>query len=226
VWDKLWQITEGLNRRFRDGNDLKSQNKPHRRSQGWKIALFLFGVVFLWLAFLGAEIYLYSSKTDTAPADAAIVLGAGVINNQPSPVLRERINHAIRLYQSGVVSFLIFTGGIGEDDRLTESEVARKYAIEQGIPEDRIFFETSSHITYENLLEAKKIITVMDFDRVLIVSDPLHMKRAMTMAYDLGLNAFPSPTPTSAYISFRRRSKFLMREIFFYATYLLQRPFL
>ena len=121
---------------------------------------------------------------------------------------------------------IIFTGGIGQGDQLTESEVARKYAIEQGIPENRIFIETSSQITYENLIGASKIVTEMGFNRVLIVSDPLHMKRAMTMADDLGLNAFPSPTPTSAYISFQRRSKFLLREIFFYAGYLLQRPFL
>jgi uncharacterized SAM-binding protein YcdF (DUF218 family) len=197
--------------------------KSWRRRKGktQKIMLSLIGILFIWLTFLGVEIYAYSADTDLSPADAAIVLGAGVINNQPSPVLRERINQAIHLYQSGVVSFLIFTGGIGEGDRLTESEVARKYAIEQGIPEDRIFIETSSHITYENLVEAQKIVAEMGFDRVLIVSDPLHMKRAMTMAEDLGLNAFPSPTPTSAYISFQRRSRFLVREIFFYAGYLL-----
>ena len=105
---------------------------------------------------------------------------------------------------------------------MTESEVARKYAIEQGIPADRILIETASHITYENLVEARKIVAEMDFDRVLIVSDPLHMKRAVTMAEDLGLNAFPSPTSTSAYGSMQRKTKFLMREVFFLAGYLLQ----
>ena len=34
---------------------------------------------------------------------------------------------------------------------------------------------------------------------VIIVSDPYHMARAMAMAEDLGIRAYPSPTPTSRY---------------------------
>lgn len=190
-------------------------------NKAWKAALFLVSCLFIWLAYLGLKIASYATQTTSAPADAAIVLGAEVINERPSPVLQERINHALNLYQAGAVDYLIFTGGIGQGDRMTESEVAREYALEQGIPADQILIETASHNTYENLIEARKIIRTQGFDRVLIVSDPLHMRRAMTMAEDLGLNAAPSPTPTSAYISWQRKAKFLVREVFFYAGYLL-----
>ena len=199
--------------------------RKEREGNFWKIIVFALTILAAWLIFLALDISFYANQTTSTPADAAIVLGAGVINDQPSPVLRERINHALNLYGAGVVDYLIFTGGIGQGDHLTESEVARQYALEQGIPADQIFIETASHITYENLLEAQKIIVEQGFDRVLIVSDPLHMRRAMTMAHDLGLNAAPSPTPTSAYVSWQRRVKFLAREVFFYAGYLLQRWF-
>ncbi len=194
-----------------------------RKGNLWKIICSFLALFAVWLIFLALEITLYAKQTTSTPADAAIVLGAGVINDQPSPVLRERINHAVNLYRAGVVDTIIFTGGIGQGDRLTESEVARQYALDQGIPADRILIETVSHITYENLLEARKIVVAQGFDRVLIVSDPLHMRRAMTMAEDLGLNAAPSPTPTSAYVSWQRKAKFLVREVFFYAGYLLSR---
>jgi uncharacterized SAM-binding protein YcdF (DUF218 family) len=59
--------------------------------------------------------------------------------------------------------------------------------------------------------------------RVLIVSDPLHMRRAMTMARDFGLNAYPSPTPTSRYISLSSRLDFLWGEVRYYAAYLVRR---
>jgi uncharacterized SAM-binding protein YcdF (DUF218 family) len=190
-----------------------------------KILLAVFTLLFVWLIFLALDITRYANQTTSTPADAAIVLGAGVINDQPSPVLRERINHALNLYRAGVVDYLIFTGGIGQGDRMTESEVARLYALDQGIPADRMLIETASHITYENLIEARKIVVAQGFDRVLIVSDPLHMRRAMTRAEDLGLNAAPSPTPTSAYVSWQRKAKFLMREAFFYAGYLIHRWF-
>ncbi|HNB51681.1 MAG TPA: YdcF family protein [Anaerolineales bacterium] len=200
-------------------------SKKFRFSKPWKILITILALLSTWLIFLALDITLYANQTTSTSADAAIVLGAGVINDQPSPVLRERINHALNLYRAGVVDYLIFTGGIGQGDRMTESEVARQYALEQGIPADRIMIETASHITYENLLEARKIILAQGFDRVLIVSDPLHMRRAMTMADDLDLNAFPSPTPTSAYVSWQRKAKFLAREVFFYAGYLIQRWF-
>ena len=155
--------------------------KSHRGKKVWKVPLFLLGFFFIWFAYLGLTITSYANQTFSTPADAAIVLGAGVIDERPSPVLRERINHALNLYRAGVVEYLIFTGGIGQGDHLTEAEVARQYALEQGIPADRILIETASHITYENLIEARKILLAHGFDRVLIVSDPLHMRRAMTM---------------------------------------------
>jgi uncharacterized SAM-binding protein YcdF (DUF218 family) len=55
----------------------------------------------------------------------------------------------------------------------------------------------------------------------LVVSDPLHMRRAITLARDLGIDAHPSPTPTTRYVGLQSRSRFLSREVYFYARYLL-----
>ncbi len=57
------------------------------------------GVVLLGIGCVGTSIYAYGNRTITTSADAAIVLGAAVWNDQPSPVFRERINHAIALYR-------------------------------------------------------------------------------------------------------------------------------
>ncbi|MCA9946390.1 MAG: hypothetical protein KC449_23060, partial [Anaerolineales bacterium] len=51
-----------------------------------------------WYA--ATTVFLFSMKDETRPADAAIVLGAAVVRDRPSAVFRERINHAIQLYQS------------------------------------------------------------------------------------------------------------------------------
>ncbi len=48
-------------------------------------------------------------------------------------------------------------------------------------------------------------------------SDPLHLKRAATLAEDLGIQAVTSPTPTSRYRSMGPKLRFLAREIFFYS---------
>jgi uncharacterized SAM-binding protein YcdF (DUF218 family) len=55
----------------------------------------------------------------------------------------------------------------------------------------------------------------------IIVSDPLHMKRAMMMADDLGIEAVSSPTPTTRYRSLRTKLGFLVRELYFVHHYVL-----
>lgn len=59
----------------------------------------------------------------------------------------------------------------------------------------------------------------------LIVSDPLHMKRAMLYAKDFGITAYSSPTPTTLYRSRKTKASFLMREVFYYSGYRLTRMF-
>lgn len=196
------------------------------RSRGRRLALIAVGLLVLWLIALALDIVIYSTVRDDGPADAAIVLGAAVWDDQPSPVFEERIKHAIDLYQQGRVKALIFTGGVGDGDEMAESIAASVYAIKHGVTPADVFCETASHFTHENLLGAKAIIERRQFDRVLIVSDPLHMRRALTMAHDFGLNAYSSPTPTSRYISLGSQLDFLWGEVRYYATYLVRRPWL
>ncbi len=167
----------------------------------------------------------YAAVRDDGPADAAIVLGAAVWEGEPSPVFAARLDHAIALYHQQRVRALIFTGGVGEGDSLAESAAAQTYALAQGVPATAIFSETVSHITLTNLTEAGRMVQEQGFDRVLLVSDPLHMRRAVTIARDLGLNAYSSPTPTSRYRTWKTQAGFLLRETYYYTGYLLRRFF-
>lgn len=180
----------------------------------------------LWLMISICSFASVSSADISAPADAAIVLGAAARGDRPSPVFAERIRHAIDLYRSGAVRFILFTGGAGADETRAEAEVARDYAIIRGVDPGRILVENRSKTTYENLREAKQIIDGRgDLRRILIVSDPLHMKRALTMARHLGLEALPSPTPTTRYRSWQSKTAFLLRETWYYTTNRVRRTF-
>jgi uncharacterized SAM-binding protein YcdF (DUF218 family) len=178
-----------------------------------------------WTLLLAVRIFLFADKTHDQPADAAIVLGAAVAGDVPTPVFEQRIQHAVTLYQTGAVPALILTGGLGAGDRLAESEAARNYCLSRGIPARKIFLETRSRSTEENLKEARQILLTHQFRRVLIVTDPLHERRAITIARDLGIDAYLSPTPTTRYVGVMSRGGFLMRETYFYGRYLLLRLF-
>jgi len=182
-------------------------------------------LVIFTLGFIATRIYRFgNSETDTQ-ADAAIVLGAAVWGNQVSPVFRERINHALDLYRQGKVRKIIFTGGQGNKNEPTEASAARAYALQNGAGGNDILIEQRSHTTFENLLNAKQVADSNALRRVLIVSDPLHMRRAITMAQDIGLDAYPSPTPTTRYQGWKSQIPELARETYFYSGYLVTRVF-
>lgn len=170
----------------------------------------------LWLML---RIVVFSDNQDVEPADAAVVLGAAAWNGRPSPVFEERIKHALTLYNEGRVRVVVFTGGTGRGDNRSEAEVARAYALKRGIPATAVLTETESRSTWENLVGAKRLLDLHGLRRVLLVSDPLHMRRAMTMARDLGIDAHPSPTPTSRFIGFYTQLELLLKETYDYARY-------
>lgn len=188
-----------------------------------KITVTIIIILFFAICYFALSIYSYRNTDSGLTADAAIVLGAAVWSSGPSPVFRERINHAINLYQSGRVQKIIFTGGQGNSNEPTESASARQYALQHGVKEADILLESSSHNTYENLCFAKQIATEYKLVRILIVSDPLHMRRAVLMARDMGIEAYPSPTRTSRYQTLSSQIGFLAYETYYYIGYLLGR---
>jgi uncharacterized SAM-binding protein YcdF (DUF218 family) len=188
-----------------------------------KIFLLIVAILAVVFGLLATRIYTFGNTRSDGPADAAVVLGAAVWSSGVSPVFRERINHGIDLYHNGKVRKLIFTGGQGNAGEPTESSAARDYALQSGVPAQDIFIEEKSHNTYDNILYAKQIADTHGIKKVLIVSDPLHMKRAVLMAQDAGLMAEPSPTPSTRYQSLKSQLGLLMHETYFYIGYLLRR---
>lgn len=172
-------------------------------------------VLVVWLAGVASWIAIGPAEDANQQADVGIVLGAAVYDTEPSPVFRERINHAISLKQDGRIRRLLFTGGAASPGDLTEAEVARDYAIAKGIAPRDILMETTSRTTRQNLLEARAVMQATDMQTAIIVSDPLHLQRAMQMAGGLGLAAKPGATPTSLYRSWSTQVPFLLRETYF-----------
>lgn len=174
----------------------------------------MLGVV-IWLVAVAVWISVFGARDASRPSDCAIVLGAAAYGNKPSPVFAERINHAVELHRGGVVKYLLFTGGRVTAADKSESAVARSHALAAGVPADAILAEDVSRTTGQNLLEARRVMALHGLKTAVIVSDPLHLKRASSMAHDLGIDAVTSPTPTSRYRSFGAKAGFLMREVFY-----------
>jgi uncharacterized SAM-binding protein YcdF (DUF218 family) len=191
------------------------RRKRKRGLLGWLGRILL--LVLIWLVGVAAYIIWIGQRDDAGPADAIIVLGAAAYDAKPSPVFQERIRHGIELYQRGLAPKLIFTGGYGgAGARFSESQVARRYALRQGVPENAILIESISRNTHENLRQASALMQNHDLHSAIIVSDPLHMARALRLSGELGIRAVGSPTPTTRFRSFATSWRFLVAEVYFF----------
>lgn len=185
-----------------------------------RVLMLLVGAMGAFVVGVGLEVWVYAERDETRPAGAAIVLGAAVFGNRPSPVLRERINHAVGLYNDGMVDKIIFTGAQGQAGESAESVVSRDYAMRLGVPAGDILIETKSTTTWENLIYAQEVAEENGIDTFLIVSTPFHMRRAMGIAEQLGMEAYTSPTRSTQWISWRTKTRAYLREVGGYLYYL------
>jgi uncharacterized SAM-binding protein YcdF (DUF218 family) len=184
---------------------------------GKQVIKFVFLATLCYFSYNAFLILRYANNYTEKKSDVAIVLGAATYDAKVSPVFRERLNHAVYLFESKKVDYVILTGGYGTGQNDADSEIAKKYILKLGVPEHAILIETSSKYTVENLQQAKHIMDSLSLSTALIVSDPLHMKRSIALAEKLEINCQPSPTKTSMYKSIFPKAKSLLYETFYYS---------
>ena len=110
------------------------------------------------------------------------------------PLLRGRVDRALAFWReekaAGKDAVLIPSGGQGPDETMPEAEAMRRYLLSQGIPEDRIFPETRSRNTFENMAFSKKIIDeTRPEGKAVFATTNYHVFRSGVWAVKAGLRA-------------------------------------
>jgi vancomycin permeability regulator SanA len=116
--------------------------------------------------------------------DCIIVLGAGIWGDKPSPMLQDRLDEAIKLYEAGIAPKIIMSGDNGREG-YDEVNVMKDYAINKGIPSEDIFMDHAGFSTYESIYRAKEIFKV---EKAIIVTQKYHLYRALHIGNKLGIN--------------------------------------
>ena len=196
------------------------------RKRRLNVIVVICAITVIYLLINALTIYRYGKVDEKRKSDVIIVLGAGTSNSGVSPVYEERLNHGIWLYKNNYAEHIVVTGGTGSGETVSDAFRAKEYVCSNGVADEVVFMEDKSKITQENLKYTKEIMQENGWETCIIVSDPLHMKRAMLMAEDYGLHAVSSPTPSSRYQTRRTKAKFLSREEFFYVGYKLCKIFI
>jgi uncharacterized SAM-binding protein YcdF (DUF218 family) len=138
-----------------------------------------------------------SQQDQRRPADAIVVLGAAQYNGRPSPVLRARLDHALRLYREGLAPRMVVTGGVGRGDTTSEATVARQYLLSRKVPPAAVIAQPQGRSTQASMTAVAEWLESVHLKRVILVSDPFHMFRLRLEARRTGLEAYTSPTESS-----------------------------
>jgi uncharacterized SAM-binding protein YcdF (DUF218 family) len=190
---------------------------------GRTAAILAVSVVLLWLLSVGSVLAAGALPSER-PADAILVLGAAQYNGRPSPVLRARLDHALDLHGRGLAPLLIFTGGVGAGDTLSEAEVSRRYAVRAGVPDSLILVERAGETSAQSVGAAAALMRAHGLGTALVVSDSYHMLRLDLLVRRAGIRPFKAPAPDAPIDRATRQTRwrYVLREsVLFPATAVL-----
>ena len=159
-------------------------------------------------------------ENDALPADAVLVLGAGVNGETPSLILRSRINRAADYLRAHPETPAILSGGQGAGEEISEAECMRRALVRRGVDESRLYPEERSTSTQENLRYSRAILEELGVDparRIAIVTSDFHLCRARLM-WGGDTAAVPAHLPSTLYFQCLTVNYFI-REAFGLAAY-------
>ncbi len=151
----------------------------------------------LIVAYVGvtfAQVYRASRSDGARPADAIVVLGAAQYDGRPSPVLQDRLDHALDLYDTGFSQRIVLTGGRREGDRFTEATAGYNYLRDRGVPDQHLLKEVQGANTFESLAASARFLRDRELTTVVLITSDYHAYRVEAVAEELGLDATVSPT--------------------------------
>ncbi|WP_250574299.1 SanA/YdcF family protein [Nonomuraea sediminis] len=133
----------------------------------------------------------------------ALVLGARVNGEEPTPMLARRLDIAAELYRAGKVKALLLSGDnsrVGYDEPTT----MRDYLTARGIPASAMVLDYAGFDTWDSCVRARKVFGAQ---RLTVVTQLFHLPRAVALCRAAGLETYGVgddsakqwPAPTYSY---------------------------
>ena len=164
------------------------------------IAIYFITVLLVFSQFSGNAVF---------PVECAVIFGSAVHQNtKPGPAIERRTETAVKLWGEGSVERLIFTGGLGEGNRLSEARVMRNVALRLGVEPGIIRMEEGARSTWQSVKFVQPFL--QDCLSVVAVSDRYHLARIRFFAWRQKLDWSIHPAERFAQPLFEARS--VLRE--------------
>lgn len=138
--------------------------------------------------------------------DCILILGAGLWNNKPSPLLRDRLDTGINLYKENIAPKIVMSGD-HINKNYDEVTAMKKYAMDKEVISSDIFMDHAGISTYDSIYRIKNIFNAK---KIIIVTQEYHLYRALYIANMLGIEAYGVKANSPSYSGDMKRE---IREI-------------
>jgi vancomycin permeability regulator SanA len=117
----------------------------------------------------------------------AVVLGSGVNpEGMPRPILLNRLDAALELYEAGVIDQVIVSG-YNPPGSYNEPTAMRLYLINKGVNENRILKDENGDNTLATCKEANE---TFNLTQLILITQGSHLDRAIYLCRSQGLDAY------------------------------------
>lgn len=144
-----------------------------------------------------------------------IVLGCRVHGDgTPSVLLRDRLDTALDYWQEHQDVTILVSGGQGPDEPEAEADAMAAYLEVRGVPRRRIWRETESHNTMQNLALSRALLEEkgQDVSGCLVVSNGFHLTRVRLLWDRVGEKDVPISTLAAPASDLPARLRMYLRE--------------
>lgn len=150
-------------------------------------------------------------KPEEVPQERlGMVFGAGILaNGKPTPMLADRVEAAVKLYQIGRVKKLLMTG---DNSTVSYNEVRsmQQYAHDLGVPMKDIALDYAGFSTYESCYRAHQIFGL---HKTVVITQNYHLPRAIYTCRQFGLDSVGLGTPDIEIYGLWGMIPYLRREL-------------
>jgi len=153
-------------------------------------------------------------------ADVIVVLGAAQLDGKPGEALEARLVEAKRIYQLKYAPLIITVGAGAPGDRTTEAASGKYWLRTNGVSGRNVIAVPEGRDTLTSTKAYAEVMKKRYVSDVIIVTDPFHCARAVTMANDQGILGTCSPVQTGPNTLDNSGYRYLIREAAAYLAYI------
>ena len=136
-----------------------------------------------------------SIKNSIDDIDYILVLGASVKKDRISPMLKDRLDKAIEVYNDTKAK-LILSGDSIKSDEYDEVGKMKKYMLDNNIPIEDLILDEHGISTYDSIYRIKDMTKGK---KIVIITQRYHLYRALYIASSLDINSYGIPAQGGNY---------------------------